>query len=39
MKRFGILPATLPSDSKIDPYATDQLYWQSLWHQPSEQKR
>jgi hypothetical protein len=35
MKRFGILPATLAPGSTIDPYATDQLYWESLWHQPS----
>jgi hypothetical protein len=35
MKRFGILPTTLAPDSRINPYATDQLYWKSLWHQPS----
>jgi hypothetical protein len=36
MKRFGIVPVTLASGSAIDPYATDQLYWESLWHQPSQ---
>ncbi len=32
MKRYGILPADLPPDAAIDPYQTDQRYWQSLWH-------
>jgi len=32
MKRFGILPETfdLAKDS-LDPFATDQAYWRSLW--------
>ena len=34
MKRYGILPANLPSDAKVDPYDTDRKYWESLWHQP-----
>jgi len=34
MKRFGILPANTPADTKIDPYATDRKYWESLWHAP-----
>jgi mono/diheme cytochrome c family protein len=34
MKRFGILPADLPAAATVDPYQTDQLYWQSLWYQP-----
>jgi hypothetical protein len=32
MKKYGILPADLPSDVAIDVYATDRKYWQSLWH-------
>ena len=37
MKRYGILPTKfdLTRDS-IDVYATDQAYWQSLWHRPKE---
>ncbi len=35
MKRYGVLPASLPAGSKIDPYQTDQRYWQSLWHVPA----
>jgi len=34
MKRFGILPADLAADAAIDPYATDQAYWRSLWYRP-----
>jgi hypothetical protein len=34
MKRYGILPPDLPPQSKIDAYATDQKYWESLWHRP-----
>ena len=35
MKRFGILPETfdLAKDS-LDPFATDQAYWRSLWPHP-----
>ena len=35
MKRYGILPADLPPDAKVDPYLTDKRYWESLWHQPA----
>ncbi|MCX6875560.1 MAG: hypothetical protein NTW21_17400 [Verrucomicrobia bacterium] len=35
MKRYGILPAELPPGAPVDPYLTDQRYWQSLWHQPT----
>lgn len=38
MKRYGILPADLAPDAKVDPYQTDQLYWRSLWHQPASQR-
>ncbi len=31
MKRYGILPADLPTDARIDVYATDRAYWESLW--------
>ncbi len=34
MKRYGILPPDLPPDAQIDPYATDQAYWKSLWYEP-----
>ncbi len=36
MKRYGILPADLPAGSPIDVYATEQKYWESLWHRPPE---
>ncbi len=33
MKRYGILPASFDlSKDDIDPFATDQAYWKSLWH-------
>jgi cytochrome c553 len=35
MQRYGILPAKLPPPATIDPYQTDQRYWQSLWHVPA----
>jgi len=35
MKRYGVLPAGLPPDAKVNPYQTDQLYWESLWHHPA----
>jgi Hydrazine synthase alpha subunit middle domain len=34
MKRYGVLPPDLASDVPIDPYATDDTYWRSLWWQP-----
>ena len=34
MKRYGLLPKDLAADAHIDVYATDQAYWQSLWHRP-----
>ena len=34
MKRYGVLPKDLPADTKIDPYATDRKYWESLWYKP-----
>ncbi len=34
MQRYGILPADLPAGASIDPYATDQEYWRSLWYEP-----
>jgi len=37
MKRYGILPANLPPDTRIDPYQTDRDYWRSLWHTPAAQ--
>lgn len=38
MKRFGILPVDLPPDARVDPYATDARYWQSLWYLPVSKK-
>jgi len=32
MKRYGILPKDLGPTDKIDPYAVDQMYWQSFWY-------
>ncbi|MBE0536007.1 MAG: hypothetical protein IH624_10090, partial [Phycisphaerae bacterium] len=34
MKRYGVLPADLPDDARIDVYATDRAYWESLWYRP-----
>jgi len=36
MKRFGILPLDHDPKTPIDPHATDQEYWESLWHRPLE---
>ena len=35
MKRWGILPESFdPAKDCLDPFATDQAYWRSLWHHP-----
>ena len=35
LKRFGVLPHSLDNQADaIDVYATDQQYWQSMWHRP-----
>ena len=35
MKRFGVLPAAFdPETDTLDPFATDQAYWRSLWPVP-----
>ncbi len=34
MKRYGILPKDLGPDDPVDPYKTDQAYWESFWYQP-----
>jgi len=34
MQRYGILPNDLAEDSLIDVYATDRVYWRSLWWRP-----
>ena len=32
MRRFGILSETFdPENDPLDPFATDQAYWRSLW--------
>jgi hypothetical protein len=35
MVRFGILPQSTAPDARIDPYATDEAYWRSLWYRPA----
>ncbi len=38
MKRFGILPESFDAaKDPIDPYATDEAYWRSLWYRPGTQ--
>ena len=32
LKLYGILPADHPDNAKVDVYALDREYWQSLWH-------
>jgi len=34
MKRYGILSEIPGENAKIDPYALDREYWQSLWYGP-----
>ncbi|MHC4511722.1 MAG: hypothetical protein ACYTAO_22680 [Planctomycetota bacterium] len=34
MKRYGILPKDIAADAKVDVYATDRVYWRSLWYKP-----
>ena len=34
MKKYGIITGNLAADARIDPYATDRAYWQSLWYNP-----
>jgi hypothetical protein len=34
MQLFGVLPKDLAADAPIDPYATDQAYWQTLQFAP-----
>ena len=34
MQSYGILPAGLAPNTAIDPYATDQRYWDSLYIKP-----
>ncbi len=34
MKRYGILPKDIAANAAIDVYATDRVYWRSLWYQP-----
>jgi len=34
MKKYGVLPMNIGPTDPINPYATDQAYWRSLWHQP-----
>lgn len=36
MKRYGILSPNIMPETPIDPYQTDQQYWQSLWHVPTQ---
>lgn len=35
MRRYGILPDGFePGSSRVDAYALDRKYWESLWHRP-----
>jgi hypothetical protein len=34
MQRFGFLPKDLGPNDPVDPYATDEAYWQSFWWKP-----
>jgi hypothetical protein len=34
MQRYGILPANVAPNSRIDVYATERRYWESLWWTP-----
>jgi len=34
MKNYGVMPKTLSISAAIDPYETDEKYWQSLWYRP-----
>jgi hypothetical protein len=34
MKRYGVLPKELAGDARLDVYATERDYWQSLWYRP-----
>jgi len=34
MKRYGILSEKIGPNDPVDPYATDQAYWKSLWYKP-----
>ncbi len=36
MKRYGILPKDIVVDAAIDVYATDRVYWRSLWYKPND---
>ena len=35
MKKYGILPQELAENAPIDVYATDLVYWRSLWWRPA----
>lgn len=34
MVRFGVLPPNTSPEDRINVYATERSYWESLWHQP-----
>lgn len=36
MQRYGILPSDFdPATGQLDPYAADEAYWRTFWHQPA----
>jgi hypothetical protein len=40
MKRFGVLPADFDATTgRIDPFETDQRYWQLFWYHPRRQPK
>ncbi|NQU26206.1 MAG: hypothetical protein HQ567_33380, partial [Candidatus Nealsonbacteria bacterium] len=36
LRHYGILPPDHPDDAKVDVYALDRDYWQSLWHRAAQ---
>jgi hypothetical protein len=37
MQRYGVLPSSFdPALQAIDVYATDEAYWRSFWHRPTD---
>ena len=39
MQRFGFLPKDLGESDPVDPYKTDQAYWESFWYRPRVEER
>ena len=39
MQRYGVLPMDLDSSTPIDPYATDQAYWNTFVYRAEPEKK